>query len=185
MTEGGAMPLRDHFHPPLAPLFHWESFHSAWASGLTNDLNGSVLPDQYSAAPYVHLAAEDFEVKVTCREGDRSRLAGAVELISPTNKDRPDKRKGLAARCAGYLHQGASVSLVDIVTTGSGSVHTSCGSSAARWRHPPPSASFMRLPIAPVPTRGRCGWKYGRTLLGWGRTYARCPYGWLLSTRFP
>ena len=26
------MPLRDHFHSPLAGLRHWESFHTAWAT---------------------------------------------------------------------------------------------------------------------------------------------------------
>jgi hypothetical protein len=52
------MPLLDHFHAPLYPLFHWESFHSHWASILTNQLNEGVLPPEYVAAPYVKMGTE-------------------------------------------------------------------------------------------------------------------------------
>lgn len=44
------MPLLDHFHPPLAPLRHWEGFHSRWASALADALNPQ-LPDRYFAEP--------------------------------------------------------------------------------------------------------------------------------------
>jgi len=43
------MPLLDHFRAPLFPHFHWESFHSHWASILTNQLNGGCLPPEYIA----------------------------------------------------------------------------------------------------------------------------------------
>lgn len=33
------MPLLDHFHPPLHPRHHWESFHSNWATRLADALN--------------------------------------------------------------------------------------------------------------------------------------------------
>lgn len=52
------MPLLDHFHAPLFPLFHWESFHSHWASVLTNQLNGGFLPQEYIAAPHVKMGVE-------------------------------------------------------------------------------------------------------------------------------
>jgi len=52
------MPLLDHFHAPLYPLFHWESFHSHWASILTNQLNAGFLPPDYVAAPHVKMGAE-------------------------------------------------------------------------------------------------------------------------------
>jgi hypothetical protein len=52
------MPLLDHFHAPLYPLFHWESFHSHWASILTNQLNGGILPSEYVAAPHVKMGTE-------------------------------------------------------------------------------------------------------------------------------
>jgi hypothetical protein len=52
------MPLLDHFHAPLFPLFHWESFHSHWASTLTNELNAGLLPPHFIAAPHVKMGME-------------------------------------------------------------------------------------------------------------------------------
>jgi hypothetical protein len=52
------MPLLDHFRAPLYPLFHWESFHSQWASILTSRLNGGALPPEYVAAPHVKMGTE-------------------------------------------------------------------------------------------------------------------------------
>ncbi len=31
------MPLLDHFHPPMAPRRHWESFHVNWAGAIADD----------------------------------------------------------------------------------------------------------------------------------------------------
>src|SRR4051794_27866536 len=39
-----AMPLRDHFHPPLSEERHWEGFHSKWANVLVDELNQTLLP---------------------------------------------------------------------------------------------------------------------------------------------
>lgn len=56
-----------------------------------------------------------FEVKVFLREG-RPKLVGAIELVSPRNKDRPSARQGFLAKCAGYLSEGVSVVLIHPVT---------------------------------------------------------------------
>jgi hypothetical protein len=86
----------------------------------------ATLPEVY--APPEVLAAipavfpDRFEVRVfTTREG--RRLVGAIELISPGNKDRSDERQALVARCANYLNQGVSVVLIDVVTTRRANVH--------------------------------------------------------------
>ncbi len=47
------MPLLDHFHPPLAPLHHWESFHARWTTSLADALNPQ-LSDRYFAEPQTH-----------------------------------------------------------------------------------------------------------------------------------
>lgn len=60
--------------------------------------------------------AEAVEVRVFADDGD-PRLAAAVELVSPRNKDRPQSRQAFAVKCVGYLQQGSSVVLVDTVTT--------------------------------------------------------------------
>ncbi len=51
------MPLRDHFHPPLADLHPWESFHTAWATEIMRTLNRHVLPPSCFAAAQVHVGS--------------------------------------------------------------------------------------------------------------------------------
>ena len=60
--------------------------------------------------------ADDVRVEVFADEGD-PRLAAAVELVSPGNKDRTRSREAFAAKCAGYLRQGCGLVVVDAVTT--------------------------------------------------------------------
>jgi hypothetical protein len=135
------MPLLDHFNPPLNRTHPWRSFHSAWAAAMARLLNLGVLPPGYYAVPTVDregpisaaraawappapgLAVaiempplDTVEVQVFADDGD-PRLAAAVELVSPRNKDRPQARQAFAVKCVGYLHHGSSVVIVDTVTT--------------------------------------------------------------------
>jgi hypothetical protein len=58
---------------------------------------------------------DEYEVRV--RTADRHRrLVAAVEIVSPGNKDRPEKRNAFVAKCAALLQQGVAVSVVDLVT---------------------------------------------------------------------
>ena len=50
-------------------------------------------------------------------------LVAAIELVSPANKDRDAERKAFAAKCAAYLGGGASVVVLDAVTTRRASLH--------------------------------------------------------------
>jgi len=50
-------------------------------------------------------------------------LVGAVELVSPGNKDREEARRGFAAKCASYLQQGVGLITADVVTTRGGNPH--------------------------------------------------------------
>ena len=50
-------------------------------------------------------------------------LAGAVELVSPANKDRPAHRDALVSKCASYLQAGVGLVLVDVVTERPGDLH--------------------------------------------------------------
>lgn len=47
----------------------------------------------------------------------RARLVAAVEIVSPSNKDRPESRRAFVAKCAGLLRERVSVVIVDVVTT--------------------------------------------------------------------
>src|SRR5205085_12208780 len=66
--------------------------------------------------------ADDVRVEVFADDGD-PRLAAAVELVSPRNKDRPRSREVFAAKCACYLRRGCGVVVVDAVTTRRADLH--------------------------------------------------------------
>jgi hypothetical protein len=51
------------------------------------------------------------------------RLVGAIELISPGNKDRSESRQAFAAKCAAYLQEQVGLIIVDIVTTRHANLH--------------------------------------------------------------
>ena len=77
-----------------------------------------------------------FEVRVFADRGGRV-LVGAIELISPGNKDRSTERRAFAAKCASYLHEGVSLVLIDIVTNRHANLHNDIleqlsGAEAAR-----------------------------------------------------
>jgi hypothetical protein len=46
------VPLLDHFHPPIHPRHHGESFHSNWATRIADALNEKWLPPEYLAEEY-------------------------------------------------------------------------------------------------------------------------------------
>src|ERR1051326_1482299 len=52
-----AMPLLDHFPPPLLDLRHWTSFHHAWATSIAAGLNER-LPPGVVAEPHVQFGIE-------------------------------------------------------------------------------------------------------------------------------
>ncbi len=56
-----------------------------------------------------------FEVRIIESAGS-PRLVAAIELVSPANKDRPVHRQAFAGKCAGYLRQGISLIVIDVVT---------------------------------------------------------------------
>src|SRR5262249_5227069 len=145
--RGAAMPLLDHFNPPLNRTHPRRSFHGAWAAAMARLLNQGILPPGYYAVPLVDFdgpveidvaalreqgapvaageggttpswtapapgasvavelpAVDAVEVQVFADDGD-PRLAAAIELASPRNKDRPQARRTFAVKCVGYLQQ--------------------------------------------------------------------------------
>jgi hypothetical protein len=63
-----------------------------------------------------------FEVQIR-REDDSPRLAAAIELVSPGNKDRESHRRAFSIKCANYLQEGVGLLVVDVVTHRSGNLH--------------------------------------------------------------
>jgi hypothetical protein len=65
---------------------------------------------------------DTFEVRILSTDTG-PKLVAAIELISPSNKDRASERRAFATKVASYLYQGISVSIVDIVTNRRANLH--------------------------------------------------------------
>ncbi len=59
--------------------------------------------------------AETVEISIFSSEAGPT-LAGAIELVSPANKDRSQHRRAFVAKCETYLQQGLGLVVVDVVT---------------------------------------------------------------------
>jgi hypothetical protein len=162
------MPLRDHFHPPLARRRHWRSFYGLWASEIVRALNRGLLPPDCFAEATVNLGTsaqvdvetfdaepeiitsipdgngggvavqtwappappltmgfsipESIEVQVFMTDAGAT-LIGAIELVSPRNKDRPASREAFVAKCAAYLFAEVGLIVVDVVTERLANLH--------------------------------------------------------------
>ena len=57
---------------------------------------------------------DEYEVRIY--DNKLQRIVAAIELVSPSNKDRPDHRRAFATKCAALLRDSVSVSIVDLVT---------------------------------------------------------------------
>jgi Protein of unknown function (DUF4058) len=68
------MPLLDHFHPPLHPTRHWESFHSRWATAIADALDRT-LPPRYFAEVQIHLGSR---IEADVAEFESASLAVAA-----------------------------------------------------------------------------------------------------------
>jgi hypothetical protein len=81
----------------------------AWAPPATDLVFPTVFPD-------------DIEVQVFATVTGAT-LVGAIELVSPGNKDRAETRRAFAAKCVAYLTRGIGLIVVDIVTNRLANLH--------------------------------------------------------------
>jgi hypothetical protein len=84
-----------------------------------------------------------YEVRIYDGRRDR-KLVAAIEIVSPSNKDRPERRTDFVAKVAGLLKNGICVSIVDIVTTIEVNLYAELmdfvqGIDPALGDHPPPT----------------------------------------------
>jgi hypothetical protein len=85
------------------------------------------LPMTWSPPPpkqtvSVTMLEDAVEITVFSRSGGPT-LAGAIELVSPANKDRSAHRDAFVFKCATYLQQGVGLVIVDVVTERAGNLH--------------------------------------------------------------
>ena len=78
-------------------------------------------PPPQATLPLV-IVTDVVEVRIIRGEGGPV-LAGAIEFVSPSNKDRPLARDAFISKCASYLQQGAGLMIVDIVTERRANLH--------------------------------------------------------------
>jgi hypothetical protein len=143
------MPLLDHFHPPLHGPRRWAGFLTAWAALIAKQLNLETLPENHFAEPKIsvgpRLEVDDVAIvkapsqspivaSMDCsrldgcaihvyRDLNAPQLGGAVELVSPANKEGAASRRSFAAKCIDHLKHGIGVVIVDVVTTQSANLH--------------------------------------------------------------
>jgi len=77
-------------------------------------------PKLVAKVDFAHL--DTYEIRIYEDLGG-AELRGAIELISPGNKDRVGSRRTFAAKCAGYLQHGIGVVIVDVVTARDANLH--------------------------------------------------------------
>lgn len=61
------------------------------------------------------LPFDDYEVRIYDEERQR-KLVAAIEIVSPSNKDRPESRIQFTSKCIALLQEGVCVAIVDIVS---------------------------------------------------------------------
>src|SRR5262245_60321210 len=84
-----AMPLLDHFHPPLSRTHPWRGFHGAWAAAIARLLNGGVLPAGFYAVPFLDREGP-VEIDVATLEECKSVASeGTTEAIQPWTPPAP------------------------------------------------------------------------------------------------
>ena len=92
------MPLLDHFHAPLHPQRHWESFHAAWAGTIADVLNEELLPEGFFAEEQAH-AGGRVEIDVATFEASQGGRGQARDGATATLPARvvwnPETRRDL------------------------------------------------------------------------------------------
>lgn len=91
-----------------------------------------------------------YEVRIYDSRRSR-RLVAAIEIVSPSNKDRPETRSTFVAKVAALLKNGICVSIVDVVSTSDFNLYADLldfveGTDPALGEDPPPMyAVTLRL----------------------------------------
>jgi len=91
---------------------------------------------------------DEYEIRVY--DGERERtLVAAIEIVSPANKDRPERREQFVNKVASLLRQDVCVAVVDIVTTPQANLYaellTRIGQADPRVGDPPTDVYAVTL----------------------------------------
>lgn len=101
-----------------------------WSASAARELGGTAVaveprtwtpPAPTVSAPFEY--PDTFEVQVWEEDGDGRRLVAAIELVSPSNKDRPAGRLAFASKVLEYLSRGVCAVVIDLVTNRHANLH--------------------------------------------------------------
>jgi hypothetical protein len=92
-----------------------EKGHAPFLVGVSGT-TATLAPPRPTWAVETDVPEEDeFEVQIYSADEER-QLVAVIEIVSPANKDRPDKRRAFVGKCGALLRKGVAVSIVDLVT---------------------------------------------------------------------
>jgi len=142
----------------------------------TGSSTGWLAPTPTQTLPMAILT-DTVEVLVFNREAGPT-LAGAIELVSPANKDRPAHRDAFVSKCAAYLQQGVGLVVVDVVTDRRANLHEAlvarlCTSGVVPW-----AADLYVVSYRPVQRAGQPSLDMWQAAIAVGRPLPTMPL-WL------
>ena len=111
-------------------------------------------------------------------------LVGAIELVSPANKDRPSHRDAFTAKCATYLRQGIGLLIVDIVTERTANLHNELMAQFIAPDTPFLDAALYATAYRPVGSNGESELEIWQEPLSIGEPLPTLPL-WLRSFSAP
>lgn len=93
-----------------------------------NGMNGTSPPPHWTppapAQTVPFEAINDIVEVLVYYEVGGPTLVGAIELVSPANKDRLAQRNAFTAKCENYLRTGVGLLIIDVVTERKANLHT-------------------------------------------------------------
>ena len=123
----------------------------AWPDGHAPGGWNAPAPTQTIPLPII---TDVVEILVFGREGGPT-LAGAIELASPANKDRPEHRDAFVTRSAAYLQQGLGLVVVDVVSGRRANLHHELLGRLGSASSLPPDAELYAASYRPIERDGR------------------------------
>lgn len=112
------------------------------------------MPPAPQATMPLVIVTDLVEVRVIRGEGGPV-LAGAIEFVSPGNKDRPLARDAFVSKCAAYLQQGSGLLVVDIVTERRSNMHQDLLARVSPGGHAGPDAELYAAAYRPFSSAGQ------------------------------
>ena len=112
-----------------APTVHWDievdvaTFEQSQAEKEKDKLSAAsvTIPEPTKTINF-SFATDVIEIQVY-REFGELTLVGAVEFVSPANKDRLENREAFIAKCDAYLRDTVGLVVVDVVTSRHANLH--------------------------------------------------------------